>query len=87
MDWLGELPVSATLGQGLSLRRGFWDRLPLLAFGPRGWGWGQSQEPVLPAPLRRRACGQEKDDPPVSESSLHSQLGANSIAGSNLILH
>lgn len=88
VDWLGrELPVSATRGQGLSLCRGFWERLPLLAFGPQGWGWGQSQGPVLPAPHRGRARGQEKDDPPVSESSLHLQLGANSIAGSNLILH
>lgn len=39
-----------------------------------------------PAP-QGRACHQEKDNSPVSETSFHLQLGANPIAGSNLILH
>lgn len=68
----------------ISLRRGFWERLPLPDCGPQGWRSGQSQEP---SPHPPRACHQKKDDPPVSETSFDLQLGANPIAGSNLILH
>ena len=54
--------------------------------GLRG-GLDQSQEHSLSALHVGRACRQKKDNPTVSESSFHLQLGANPIAGSNLILH
>lgn len=61
--------------------------LPLLVSVPQVLGSGQSQEPSFPTPHQGRACLQENDGPPVSESSFHLQLGINPIAGSNLILH
>lgn len=83
------VPSSAAASLGLSLHRGFWQRLALLVLGLRacGEGSGQSQEHSLSALHVGRACRQKKDNPTVSESSFHLQLGANPIAGSNLILH
>lgn len=86
-DWLGGNPgFCHTWSRAFSLQRILGKFAPLRLW-PSGMGWGQSQEPSLPGPHPRRACGQEKDDPLVSESSFHLQLGANSIAGSNLIFH
>lgn len=53
----------------------------------RGVLSGRSQEPSFLPPHQGRPCHQERDDPPMSESSFHLQLGANPIAGSNLIPH
>lgn len=54
-----------------------------------GLGRGQAglRNPGFLPPHQGRPCHQERDDPPVSESSFHLQLGTNPIAGSNLILH
>lgn len=61
---------------------------PSLSWAPGLGGRScRSQEHSLSALHLGRACRQEKDNPPVSESSFHLQLGANPIAGSNLILH
>ena len=82
------VPSSAAASPGLSPHRGFWQGLPSLSWVP-GLGGRScgSQEHSLSTLHLGRACRQGKDNPPVSEPSFHLQLGANPIAGSNLILH